>query len=96
MKRFKTEGLLIWPVYVNYSEEEWKNEVKEYALQAKKAAKNTVMINSLSKDPVCVGGAFVFEDGELVNEPIYDVENILIVGYDDLPDFKGDETVIEE
>ncbi len=95
-KRFKTEGLLIWPVYVNFSEEEWQNEIKEYAVQSGIAAGKVCMVNSISKDPVSVGGAFVFENGELVNEPIYDVENILIVGYDDLPDYMDDEAVIEE
>ncbi|MBR4462816.1 MAG: carbon-nitrogen hydrolase family protein [Erysipelotrichaceae bacterium] len=95
-KRFKTEGLLIWPVYVNFSEEEWQDEIKEYALQTKAVAKNTVMINSLSKDPVSVGGAFVFEDGEPVNEPIYDVENILIIGYNDLSDYRNEEETIME
>ncbi|MBQ6559790.1 MAG: carbon-nitrogen hydrolase family protein [Erysipelotrichaceae bacterium] len=97
-KRFRTDGLLLWPVYVNFSQEEWQNEIKEYALQAKKVAKDTVMVNSLSRDrdPVSVGGAFVFGDGELMNEPIYDVENILIIGYNDLPDYRNKEAIIEE
>ena len=83
-KRFKTEGLLIWPVYVNYSEEQWQEEMKEYAAQAKLAAKDVCMINSISEEPASVGGAFYFEDGSLVNEPVFGVENILIVGYDDI------------
>ena len=83
-KRFKAEGLLIWPVYVNYSEEQWQEEMKEYAAQAKLAAKDVCMINSISEEPASVGGAFYFEDGSLVNEPVFGVENILIVGYDDV------------
>ncbi len=95
-KFFKTEGLLLWPVYVNFTKEEWENEMKEYASQSLIASRKVCMINSLSKDPVSVGGAFCFEDGELVNEPIYDVENILIVGYNDLPDYQKEEEAIAE
>ena len=94
-ERFRTDGLLLWPVYVNFTQEEWEKELKEYAAQSLMASRKVCMINSLSKDPVSLGGAFCFEDGKLVNEPLFDVENILIVGYNDLPDFK-EETIGEE
>ena len=79
-ERFKTDATLIWPVYVNYDLDEWKNEEKEYAMQAKKVSNLTLMINSISKEPLSHGGAFIFKDGELFNDVIYDIENILIIG----------------
>ena len=94
-RSFKTDGLLLWPVYVNFMKEEWEKEMPEYAEQSLIASRKVCMINSLSRDPVSVGGAFCFEDGKLVNEPIFEVENILIVGYEDLPDFPAEETIAE-
>ena len=79
-ERFKTDGILLWPVYVSFSLDEWADEEKEYAKQAKEAADLTLMINSISKDVVSHGGAFIFKDGELINDVIYDVENITILG----------------
>lgn len=79
-ERFKTDGTLLWPVYVNFDIEEWKNEEKEYAAQAAGVCSTALMVNPISDDPVCHGGAFVFTDGELFNDVIYDTENILIIG----------------
>lgn len=78
--RFKTDGILLWPVYVNFTLDEWKNEVFEYAKQAKDVASTTLMINSISENPASVGGCFIFNEGKLINEVIYEVENITIIG----------------
>ena len=78
--RFKTEGILLWPVYVNFSLDEWTDEETEYAKQAKDVAGTALMINSISKEPLSHGGAFIFSDGKLINEVIYDTENITIIG----------------
>ena len=44
-ERFKTDHLLIWPVYVNYTPEEWENgALDEYAEQAFLASGDTLMI----------------------------------------------------
>ena len=43
---FKTENLLIWPVYVNFSLEEWNGgTIEEYSSQAALAAYDTLMIS---------------------------------------------------
>lgn len=77
---FKTDAVLIWPVYVNFTLEEWENEEKEYAAKASEVADLALMINSITKEPAAHGGAFIFKDGELFNDVIYDTENILIIG----------------
>lgn len=78
-EKFKTDDILIWPVYVNFSLEDWASEENEYALQAKKAAPAALLVNSLSDDPVSHGNAFLFENGTILQRSRYDQENILIV-----------------
>lgn len=78
-ERFKTDGLLIWPVYVNFELGEWPRREMEYAAQARTAARRTVMVNSISHDPVSHGGAFYFVDGKMEKKLAYDTEGILMV-----------------
>lgn len=78
-ERFATGGLLLWPVYVNFNPEEWPTFAQEYAAQAKLAAQETLMVNSLSRDPVSHGGAFHFVDGVIAERLDFDREGILIV-----------------
>jgi N-carbamoylputrescine amidase len=76
---FKTEHLLIWPVYVDAELDEWPDLEVEYARQAQLAAHKTLMINSISTQPTCHGGTFYFVDGKLLNNPTFDKEEIFIV-----------------
>lgn len=79
-EKFETDGLLIWPVYVNFTPEEWEQEQLEaYAKQAALAADNVLMVNPLDSDPVSHGGAFCFRKGEIIARLPFDREGILIV-----------------
>ena len=80
-ERFETENLLIWPVYVNYTTDEWENggALCDYAAQAALAAKDVLMVNPLDNDPVNHGGAFHFHDGQVAARLPFDEEGILIV-----------------
>ena len=64
-ERFATDKPLIWPVYVNYSPDEWQTEAQEYACQAGRVSPLTLMVNSISGNPDAFGGAFVFENGKV-------------------------------
>lgn len=77
---FKTDDhLLIWPVYVNYSLEDWENGIlADYARQAGTAASRTLMVNPLDADPVNHGGAFCFQEGKIIKRIPFDQEGILI------------------
>ena len=78
--QFRTEGLLVWPVYVNYSINEWcSRALDEYAAQAALAAKDVLMVNPLDNEPVNHGGAFHFRGGQTVEKLPFDQEGILIV-----------------
>ena len=82
-ERFKTEHLLIWPVYVNFSTEEWENGmIDEYAEQAALAAEDTLMINPMDRDPENHGGSFRFLKGKPAERTPFDEEGILIVRAD--------------
>ncbi len=75
---FKTDGILLWPVFVSYSVETWETEeIGAYALQAASAADLTLMVNSI--DPTCGshGGSFFFEKGEVKDRIGFDEEGIL-------------------
>lgn len=79
-ERFRTDHLLLWPVYVNYSVEEWNNGVlEEYAAQAALAAKDVLMVNPIDEEPVNHGGAFRFQNGRTEERLPFDREGILIV-----------------
>ena len=78
--RFRTENLLIWPVYVNYTTEDWNSGVlEEYAAQAALAAKDVLMVNPLDNDPENHGGSFRFHDGQVVARLPFDKEDIRTV-----------------
>lgn len=78
--RFRTDQLLIWPVYVNYTVEEWNNgALDEYAAQAARAARDVLMINPIDQDPANHGGSFYFHNGQTVAKLPFDQEGILIV-----------------
>ena len=78
-ERFKTEHLLIWPVYCNYSLEDWADGIpEEYAEQAALASKDTLLVNPIDNDPVCHGGAFRFQNGKVTDSIPFDSEQILI------------------
>jgi N-carbamoylputrescine amidase len=79
-ERFRTEHLLIWSVYINYSVEEWdQGTLDEYAAQAALAAPDVLMVNPLDADPVNHGGSFRFRDGKTAARIPFDREGILIV-----------------
>lgn len=84
-EKFKTNHLLIWPVYVNFTVDEWNGqEMKAYAKQASLAAKHVLMVNPIDHDPQNHGGAFYFCDGEIIDRLPFDQEGILIVDIDDV------------
>lgn len=76
---FKTDGLLIWPVYLNFGLEQWAEAETDYAAQANLAARKALMVNPISKDPVSYGGAFYFVDGTIRKKLAYGTEGILTV-----------------
>ncbi len=64
-ERFAPCDLLLWPVYVDFTAEEWPRELPSYALQAYGAAPRALMVNSLSRDPDSLGGAYLFSEGRI-------------------------------
>ena len=74
---FRSGGLLIWPVYVNFDLDE--TESGEYAKQAAKACEKTLLVNPLSNDPLSRGGAFFFVNGKVEKSLGLDKEGVLIV-----------------
>ncbi len=78
--RFRTDALLIWPVYVNYTIEEWnQGTLDDYAAQAALAADDVLMINPIDYGPVNHGGSFHFHNGKTIARIPFDREGILIV-----------------
>ena len=78
-ERFRTGDLLVWPVYVNFTPDEWNGGlIDEYAAQAALAARDTLMINPIDDDPVNHGGSFHFRNGRTAGRLPFDREEILI------------------
>lgn len=80
-KKFKTSGILLWPVYCNFTKDEWENtEQYDYAKQSKLASNNVLLVNSITKDePISVGGAYYFKNGKIEKSLELDKEDVLIV-----------------
>ena len=78
-ERFKTDALLIWPVYVNYGLDEWDQAILEYAEQAAGIADDVLMVNPIDRDPANHGGAFHFHKRELIRQSPFDTEGVLII-----------------
>ncbi len=74
---FRSDGLLIWPVYVNFDLDE--EEAAAYAEQAAAACRRTLLVNPLSQDPLSRGGAFFFADGKVEKRLGLDEEKVLLV-----------------
>lgn len=73
------EDILFWPVYISCSPEEWNSGIeKEYAEQAKLAAKHTLLINSIC-DGDSFGGCFEFVDDKVFSGLPMGSEGILLV-----------------
>ncbi|MBR4445311.1 MAG: carbon-nitrogen hydrolase family protein [Solobacterium sp.] len=78
-QRLRTASLLIWPVYLNFTIEQWEQELDAYAAQAALAADDAVLINPIDLDPVSHGGAFCFHQGQVVSGIPFDQEDILFI-----------------
>lgn len=80
-EKFKTNGILLWPVYCNFTKDEWENtEQSEYAKQSKLASDNVLLVNSITKEePISVGGAYYFKNGKIEKSLELDKEDILFV-----------------
>ena len=77
-ERFRSDHLLLWPVFVDYTADEWiREEIAEYAAQAALASDDVLMINPLSSDPPCHGGSFHFHRGTVQAKLPFDAEDIL-------------------
>ncbi|MDY4787821.1 MAG: carbon-nitrogen hydrolase family protein [Bacilli bacterium] len=78
-EKFKTNNLLLWPIYVNFTIDEWKIEEQKYAKQAQKVSNNVFMVNSLSEEPTSYGGSFYFKNGRIEQKLDYEIEKVLLV-----------------
>ena len=82
-EKFKTEHLLIWPVYVNFTVDEWNSrELDAYAGQASLVAEHVLMVNPIDYEPQSHGGSFYFRNGKIIDRLPFDREGILVVDVD--------------
>lgn len=71
------EDLLFWPVYCEWSLEQWESsERQEYAEKAQEACALTLFINPC--DDAALGGCYVFADGAVKQELPMGQEGLLI------------------
>ena len=68
---------MIWPVYVNFTVDEWNSqEMEAYAKQASLIAEHVLMINPIDYEPLNHGGAFHFCNGKIIARLPVDQEGI--------------------
>ncbi len=74
------KDLLIWPIYVNYSIDNWNNSLlDEYLLKAQEVSKKTLLINSFSNNPDAFGGSYYFNSGNIEKSLDMGIDGILYV-----------------
>lgn len=81
-ERFRQEAdVLFWPVYVDFTVEEWeRNELADYAKQAALACSNTLLINSVTKgSEPAYGGCYHFAGGAVKEALPMGKEGLLIL-----------------
>ena len=82
-EKFRTDHLLVWPVYVSFTAAQWEDGLlEEYAAQSALAANDVLMVNPLDSNPVNHGGSFRFRRGKLADRIPFDKEEILYVDID--------------
>ncbi|AUS96489.1 hypothetical protein CDQ84_07735 [Clostridium thermosuccinogenes] len=69
IKQLKGDCVL-WPLYIDYSAQEWENSARdEYALQVKEIQAPVLMINSYAEgEGKANGGCCVFRNGRVLKE----------------------------
>ena len=62
--------LTLWPLYTNYDLETWEGgEKQEYAQRVASLKRPVLMVNCIDEgENIALGGAFVFEDGQVKQE----------------------------
>lgn len=74
------EDILFWPVYLNFSKENWSESLcKEYSEQAAKIPAHVLLINSLSQNPDAFGGCYHFYQGSVKDALEYGQEGLLLI-----------------
>ncbi len=76
---FQTDAIVIWPVYVDATKEEWDSGLlEEYVNKANEVSNKVLMVNSLT-DNGAIGGSLVIRNGHLDNTPILEKNAIQII-----------------
>ncbi len=79
-ERFKTDGVLLWPVCCNFTKEEWQREEEAaYAAQAAIAARHVLFVDGLETGEPGVRAAYDFKDGKVNAGGVMDEDGILYV-----------------
>lgn len=79
-ERFRGAELLFWPVYVNFSRDEWGQcEMDAYARQVQDVAQDVLLVNSLSDSPEAYGGCCWFSGGKTRASLAMGTEALLMV-----------------
>lgn len=77
---FKTEGTLIWPVFLSYGLEDWKDwALEEYAEHAAGLSGEALIVNPIDPETDTHGGAFLMRGGVIEKALPFDEEGVLIV-----------------
>lgn len=67
MSRLEVD-VILWPIYVNFTAEQWKSEKEEYRKRVACLKPYVLLVNSYTKNPLSEGGSFVYKDGHILME----------------------------
>jgi N-carbamoylputrescine amidase len=73
--------LILWPLYIDYSIKEWKNEARdEYTKRISRLNAPVLMVNSfLQESKGAVGGAYLFDGGAIKDSlPLGEIGSLTI------------------
>ncbi|MBR0134664.1 MAG: carbon-nitrogen hydrolase family protein [Clostridia bacterium] len=83
---FKTDGLLIWPVFLSFETADWDEwALAEYAEHAASLCRAALVVNPIDPETGTHGAAFLFGEGCVKRRLPFDEEGTLIIDIDRLP-----------
>jgi len=60
------KDIILWPLHIDYSIEQWETSLNDYLIQTSKLKQPVLMINNLSK--TSYGGCYYFKGGKIIKE----------------------------
>ncbi len=71
------KDFVLWPLHIDYTADQWNNELDDYIEQASKVNAPVLMVNNMSQ--TSLGGAYCFDNNDIVDSLQLGKNGVLVV-----------------